>query len=203
VHQGLIYREASSNEYIQAVGPTSPLGYRAPSLNQQVTFSDSYKKYGGSTWSLECAPFFISATMLIKSIVATTLARTAIAACDRTCGPRPLLYYLHILTRILVLNDWTALYLSAQTAGNYALLTETLFSNLTYTEQFKPANISGGILSKPLNIMQYRSVLDEVLCTAFTEITVTDISHPYVIPSIEITRKTLILQLRSGCKNRG
>ncbi|EAT81749.1 hypothetical protein SNOG_11250 [Parastagonospora nodorum SN15] len=80
--------------------------------------------------------------MLIISVIATTLARTAIAACDRTY---------------------------------------TLFPNLTYTEQFKPANITGGILSKPLNITQYRSVLDEVLCTAFTEIIVTDISHPYVL----------------------
>ncbi|KAH3950821.1 hypothetical protein HBH70_236140 [Parastagonospora nodorum] len=102
--------------------------------------------------------------MLIISVIATTLARTAIAACDRT-----------------FLNDWTALYLSAQTVGNSALLTDTLFPNLTYTEQFKPANITGGILSKPLNITQYRSVLDEVLCTAFTEIIVTDISHPYVL----------------------
>jgi hypothetical protein len=81
---------------------------------------------------------------------------------------------------IIVLNDWVALYLSAQTAGNPALLTETVFPNLPYTEQFKPANISSGILSKPLNITQYRIVLDEVLCTAFTEITVTDLSHPYV-----------------------
>lgn len=82
--------------------------------------------------------------------------------------------------------------MSAQTAGNPALLTETLFPHLTYTEQFKPANITGGILSKSLNITQYRSVLDEVLCTAFTEITVIDISHPYVFPPGETTRKTLM-----------
>ncbi|KAF1918691.1 hypothetical protein BDU57DRAFT_467918, partial [Ampelomyces quisqualis] len=59
--------------------------------------------------------------------------------------------------------------------------TSTLFPNLTYTEQFKPANISTGILSNPLNITQYRSILDDVLCTAFTEITVLDPSHPYVL----------------------
>lgn len=79
-----------------------------------------------------------------------------------------------------VLNDWTALYLSAQTAGNPALLTNTLFPNLTYTEQFAPTNVSSGILSKPLNITQYRSIVDEYLCTAFTEIIVTNPSHPYV-----------------------
>jgi hypothetical protein len=77
-----------------------------------------------------------------------------------------------------VLNDWAALYLSAQTLGSPALLTETFIANLTYTEQFQPANITSGILSKPLNFTQYRSVLDEELCTAFTEIVVTDTSHP-------------------------
>jgi hypothetical protein len=149
----------------------------------------TYKVYNGSISNLECPPFFVTITMLIISVIATTLARTAIAACDRTCGSRFPPCHLHNLTPVLVLNDWTALYLSAQTVGNSALLTNTLFPNLTYTEQFKPANITSGILSKPLNIAQYRSVLDEVLCTAFTEIIVTDISHPYVLPSEEIKGK--------------
>jgi hypothetical protein len=91
-----------------------------------------------------------------------------------------------------VLNDWTALYLSAQTSGNPSLLTETLFPNLTYTEQFTPKNISSGILSKPLNISQYRSVLDEALCTSFTEIIVTEPSHPYVYTHNQTVPKTLL-----------
>ncbi|KAH7413849.1 hypothetical protein DE146DRAFT_741501 [Phaeosphaeria sp. MPI-PUGE-AT-0046c] len=102
--------------------------------------------------------------MFSNILLAGLTARAAVAACDRT-----------------FLNDWAALYLSAQNAGNPALLTETLFPNLTYTEQFKPANISSGILSKALDIAQYRSFLDEVSCTSFTEIVVTNISHPYVI----------------------
>jgi hypothetical protein len=77
-----------------------------------------------------------------------------------------------------VLNDWAALYLSAQTAGNPAILTETLSTSIIYMEQFQHSNISKGIISQPLNITQYRSILDEVLCTAFTEIVVTDTSHP-------------------------
>lgn len=117
--------------------------------------------------------------MFRRALIVLVTICTAIEACDRTClSPCPFLTC-SLLTSA-VLNDWTALYLSAQTAGNPALLTETLFPNLTYTEQFKPANISSGILSKPLNITQYRSVLDEVLCTSFTEIIVTDPSHPYV-----------------------
>jgi hypothetical protein len=123
--------------------------------------------------------------MFCRTVIAATITRTAMTACDRTCLslPSALSSTLGLLT-ILVLNDWAALYLSAQTAGNPALLTETLFPNLTYTEQFKPVNISTGILSKPLNITQYRSVLDEVSCTAFTEIIVTDPTHPYVYGSI-------------------
>jgi hypothetical protein len=85
-----------------------------------------------------------------------------------------------------VLNDWTALYLSAQTAGNPSILTQDFLPDLTYTEQFQLANVSSGILSKALNITQYRSVLDEVQCTAFTEIVVTDTSHPYaVVPFLD------------------
>ncbi|KAH7071219.1 hypothetical protein BKA63DRAFT_493058 [Paraphoma chrysanthemicola] len=102
--------------------------------------------------------------MLYNALCLGFFAGAVFAACDRT-----------------FLNDWTALYLSAQTSGTPGLLTSTLFPNLTYTEQFLPANISSGIVSKPLNITQYRSVLDEVLCTSFTEIIITNPSHPYVI----------------------
>lgn len=94
----------------------------------------------------------------------STFAGTAFAACDRT-----------------FLNDWTALYLNAQTSGTPFLISSALFPNLTYTEQFLPANISSGILSKPLDITQNRSVLDEVLCISFTEIIVTNSSHPSVL----------------------
>lgn len=102
-----------------------------------------------------------AANMATKAFLAGVLIQTSIAACDRT-----------------FLNDWTALYLSTQTSGNPALLSQILFPNLTYTEQFQRANVSTGILSKPLNITQNHSILDEVLCTSFTEIVVTDPAHP-------------------------
>jgi hypothetical protein len=102
--------------------------------------------------------------MLSKVQLFSTFAGTAFTACDRA-----------------FLNDWTALYLNAQTSGTPSLISSSLFPNLTYTEQFLPANISSGILSKPLDITQNRSVLDKVLCTSFTEIIVTNSSHPSVL----------------------
>ncbi|CAO2647140.1 Nn.00g080620.m01.CDS01 [Neocucurbitaria sp. VM-36] len=100
-------------------------------------------------------------------LISSAFIATALAVCDRT-----------------FLNDFTALYLSAQTRGNSSLLTTQLLQkNFTYTEQFQPANISSptSILQKPLNVTTYRSFLDPKLCTSFTEIIVTDPTHPYVI----------------------
>jgi hypothetical protein len=96
----------------------------------------------------------------------TLFAPSALAACERT-----------------FLADWTALYLNAQTIGNASLLTEHMLQNSTYTEQFALANISAltSIINKPLNITSSRVFLDSYLCTAFTEIIVTDKNHPYVI----------------------
>ncbi|KAH7349008.1 hypothetical protein BKA66DRAFT_432019 [Pyrenochaeta sp. MPI-SDFR-AT-0127] len=99
-------------------------------------------------------------------IVSNALLAIASAVCDRT-----------------FLTDFTALYLSAQTRGNSSLLLSHLPQNLSYTEQFLPANISAptSIVNHSLNITSSRQFIDPYLCTAFTEIIVTDPSHPYVI----------------------
>jgi hypothetical protein len=100
-------------------------------------------------------------------IVSTALLfRTAFSACD-----------------LEFLRTFTSLYLSAQTVGNSSLLTASLLANFTYTEQFAPANISSpaSIINHSLNVTNSRSIHDPLLCTAFTEIIVTEPSHPYVI----------------------
>jgi hypothetical protein len=101
-------------------------------------------------------------SILLPSLFSTS----ALAACDRT-----------------FLADWTALYLNAQTIGNASIITQHMLENYTYTEQFTPAKISAptSIINKPLNISSARVALDPYLCTAFTEIIVTEKSHPYVI----------------------
>lgn len=98
--------------------------------------------------------------------MSNALIATVYAACDRA-----------------FLTDFTALYLSAQTRGNSSLLTAHLLPNFTYTEQFLPANISAptSIVNQSLNITSSRRFIDSYLCTAFTEIIVTDQKHPYVI----------------------
>ncbi|KAF2276482.1 uncharacterized protein EI97DRAFT_494056 [Westerdykella ornata] len=78
------------------------------------------------------------------------------------------------------LRNTTSQYVDAQSRGLYTAMTG-LIPNTTYTEQFKPVDIRVGILSKPLKLAHNRSFHDPVRCTTFTEIIVTDPSHPYVI----------------------
>ncbi|ORY19244.1 hypothetical protein BCR34DRAFT_472358 [Clohesyomyces aquaticus] len=101
--------------------------------------------------------------MLPSALLAVALATSATARCSRT-----------------FLNDAIDSYLAAQSKGEPTALF-TLTDNFNYTEQFKPANISSGILSKALQIDHNLSIKDPVLCTAFTELIVLDPGHPYVI----------------------
>jgi hypothetical protein len=81
------------------------------------------------------------------------------------------------------LASFTSLYLSAQTIGNSSLLANSILQNMTYTENFRPANISAptSIIHQPLNSTNSRVFLDPHLCSAFTEIIVAEASHPYVL----------------------
>jgi hypothetical protein len=75
------------------------------------------------------------------------------------------------------LQNLTTTYLASQRAGQ-----TTPFSSATaYTENFRPATLATGILSQALNINHTRSLHDTTQCATFTEIVVTDPSHPYVI----------------------
>lgn len=77
------------------------------------------------------------------------------------------------------LQDLTASYVAAQSSGKLPALA----SSATYTENFKPADLAVGVLSKPLKIDHNRSLHDTVQCATFTELIVTDKAHPYVIGS--------------------
>ncbi|KAF6760911.1 hypothetical protein DFP72DRAFT_881761 [Ephemerocybe angulata] len=77
---------------------------------------------------------------------------------------------------LALLEEATANYVAAQSAGQISTL-----STATYTENFKPANISTGILSQPLKIDSSRSIHDVTDCATYTEIIITDPAHPYVI----------------------
>lgn len=70
----------------------------------------------------------------------------------------------------------TADYIAAQTSGQVST-----FSSAKYTENFQPVNITTGVLSQPLKIDSAKSIHDTEDCATFTEIIVTDPTHPYVI----------------------
>jgi hypothetical protein len=70
-------------------------------------------------------------------------------------------------------------YIAAQTKGQASLM--SLAKPLTYMEQMSSADIATGILKTPLKIDFHRSLLDTTACETFTEVIVTDKSHPYVI----------------------
>lgn len=79
-------------------------------------------------------------------------------------------------------------YVAAQTTGQPGNLTTVT----TYTENFRAANVRTGILSRPLKVEHTRSIHDTTQCATFTEIVVTDPSHPYVIGTqIRLTGTTV------------
>ncbi|EAU80293.1 hypothetical protein CC1G_13257 [Coprinopsis cinerea okayama7 len=102
-------------------------------------------------------------SMLSSFVLAlAALAPTAQAHCDRS-----------------FLESITANYVAAQTAGRVNSL--NISSSAVYTENFQPTDITTGILSQPLKIDSVKSIHDTVSCSAFTELIVTDPTHPYVI----------------------
>lgn len=78
------------------------------------------------------------------------------------------------------LQDAVATYIAAQTAGDPSAFTH-LTSAATYTENFVSSDAAAGILASPLVIDHNRSLYDTTQCATYTELIVTDASHPYVI----------------------
>src|SRR5262245_29524503 len=70
-------------------------------------------------------------------------------------------------------------YLSAQRRGVTSSL--PLAAEVKYSENMQDGSIDVGILKTPLKIDFYRSLIDSEACQTFTEVIVTDPSHPYVL----------------------
>lgn len=75
-----------------------------------------------------------------------------------------------------LLQEGTANYIASQRSGQISTLAAA-----SYSENLKPANITTGVISQPLNIDHTRSIFDTEDCATYTEVIVTDPSHPYVI----------------------
>lgn len=125
-------------------------------------------------------------TVMLHGIaIACTLAATASAACSGT-----------------FLRNTTSSYVDAQAKGLYSGIT-ALSQNTIYTEQFKTVDIRVGILTHALKIAHNRSFHDDVRCTTFTEIIVTDPAHPYVIGTRMETDGSKITKIESLVTDAG
>lgn len=102
--------------------------------------------------------------MMMHSIVLVCmgLATQAAAACSRE-----------------LLEAATAAYVQAQGAGQPTFA--SLASNVSYTENDAPTDITAGVLSQPITIDFDRSLLDTTQCATFTELSAASDAHPYVI----------------------
>lgn len=101
-------------------------------------------------------------------LVALSLAGSAWADCSRD-----------------FLKNATAQYIAAQTMGQPSALSSLIassnISSVNYTENFAPVDIAQGVLTQPLKIDHNISLHDPVECGTFTELTVANGPHPYVI----------------------
>jgi hypothetical protein len=71
------------------------------------------------------------------------------------------------------------LYIAAQTKGDVSGL--PLATGIGYYENAALADMSNGIVRKPLKIDHHRSLLDTSTCQTFTEVIVTDKADPHVL----------------------
>jgi hypothetical protein len=73
----------------------------------------------------------------------------------------------------------TNLYIEAQTKGDPSGM--PLANGLAYIENMQVVDIKSGVIRKPLKIDFHRTLIDPATCQTFTEVIVTDKSHPYVL----------------------
>ncbi len=73
----------------------------------------------------------------------------------------------------------TNLYIEAQSKGDPSGM--PLASGLAYIENMQVVDIKSGVIQKPLKIDFHRTLIDPATCQTFTEVIVTDKSHPYVL----------------------
>ncbi len=77
------------------------------------------------------------------------------------------------------LQGATDLYIEAQAKGDPSGM--PLAKGLAYIENMQVVDIQSGVIQKPLKMDFHRTVIDQPECQTFTEVIVTDKSHPYVI----------------------
>ncbi|RDL33868.1 Uncharacterized protein BP5553_08236 [Venustampulla echinocandica] len=124
--------------------------------------------------------------MLASILMAcASLAATASAECSRA-----------------MLKDATDQYVAAQSNGHRSEIT-ALASNLTYTENEKPVDITKGVLVQPLKLDHNRSIHDTTECATFTELIVATSDHQYVIGTRMLFTDSKITTIESIVTDKG
>lgn len=107
--------------------------------------------------------FFTSLIALVPFVLGAPTAPSA--TCDRD-----------------FLKTQAASYVAAQKSGTPSLLlANSSSSSITYTQNFKTASLTTGILSTPLRIDHNRSTYDTTQCATYTELITTEPNKQHVI----------------------
>lgn len=95
----------------------------------------------------------------------------------------------------------TELYLDAQTKGDPSML--PLAKGLAYIENMQVVDIKSGVIQKPLKIAFHRTLIDPATCQTFTEVIVTDKTHPYVLGTRLRVNHDKIAEIESMVTQKG
>lgn len=95
----------------------------------------------------------------------------------------------------------TNLYLDAQTKGDTSGL--PLATGLAYLENMQVVDIKSGVIQKALKIDFHRTLIDQATCQTFTEVIVTDKTHPYVLGTRLRVNHDKIVEIESMVTQEG
>ena len=95
----------------------------------------------------------------------------------------------------------TDLYIAAQSKGDPSGM--PLANGLAYIENMQVVDIKSGVIQKPLKIDFHRTLIDPATCQTFTEVIVTDKSHPYVLGTRLRVNHDKIVEIESMVTQQG
>jgi hypothetical protein len=95
----------------------------------------------------------------------------------------------------------TDLYIEAQSKGDTSGM--PLANGLAYIENMQVVDIKSGVIQKPLKIDFHRTLIDPATCQTFTELIVTDKTHPYVLGTRLRINHDKIVEIESMVTQQG
>jgi hypothetical protein len=95
----------------------------------------------------------------------------------------------------------TDLYIAAQGQGDPSGM--PLANGLAYIENMQVVDIKSGVIEKSLKIDFHRTLVDPATCQTFTELIVTDKSHPYVLGTRLRVNHDKIVEIESMVTQQG